>query len=111
MSSTAFAESAISHMVDAIARRFSPARIILFGSYARGDAREGSDVDLMVLFDAVEDPRVMASEIYSYLAGQYKLPKDIIVSTTARFERYRNIVNTVYWPASREGKVLYERAA
>jgi hypothetical protein len=35
---------------------------------------------------------------------------DIVVSTSARFERYRN-VNTVYWPASREGKVLYERAA
>ena len=33
------------------------------------------------------------------------------VSTSSRFERYRNVVNTVYWPASREGKVLYERAA
>jgi hypothetical protein len=34
-----------------------------------------------------------------------------VVSTTARFERYKNVVNTVYWPAAREGKVLYERAA
>ena len=39
------------------------------------------------------------------------LPKDIVVSTTARFERYRNVVNTVYWPAAREGKIVYERAA
>ena len=38
------------------------------------------------------------------------MPKDIVVSTTARFERYRNVVNTVYWPAAREGRVLYERA-
>jgi len=37
--------------------------------------------------------------------------KDIIVSTTERFERYKNVVNTIYWPAAREGKVLYERAA
>jgi hypothetical protein len=35
----------------------------------------------------------------------------IAVSTTFRFERYRDVVNTVYWPASREGKVLYERTA
>jgi hypothetical protein len=39
------------------------------------------------------------------------LPTDIVVSTTARFERYKNVVNTVYWPAAREGKVVYERAA
>jgi hypothetical protein len=37
--------------------------------------------------------------------------KDIFVSTTQRFQRHRNVVNTVYWPASREGKVLYERRA
>jgi hypothetical protein len=43
--------------------------------------------------------------------GCSALPKDIVVSTAARFECYRNVVNTVYWPAAREGRILYERAA
>jgi predicted nucleotidyltransferase len=93
-----------------IAERFAPERVILFGSHARGDAGEGSDVDLMVLFPEVENPRGRAAEIYAALAG-CGFAKDILVSTVRRFERYRDVPNTVYWPASREGRVLYERRA
>jgi predicted nucleotidyltransferase len=100
----------IAEMVRRIAERFAPERIILFGSHARGDAAEDSDVDLLVLFREVEEPHQRAAEMYSALIG-CRLPKDIVVSTTARFERYRNVVNTVYWPAAREGKIVYERAA
>jgi uncharacterized protein len=92
-----------------IAERFAPERVLLFGSYARGDAKEGSDVDLMVLFSEVENPHDRAAEIYAALAG-CGVAKDILVSTVSRFERYRNVPNTVYWPASREGRILYERA-
>jgi len=101
----------IEEMAARIAKRFSPERIILFGSHARGgEAGADSDVDLLVLFQEVEDPRARAVELYGALIG-YPLAKDIVVSTTGRFERYRNVVNTVYWPAAREGKVLYERSA
>ena len=93
-----------------IAERFSPERVVLFGSHARGDAGEGSDVDLMVLFSEIENPRDRAVEIHAALKG-CGFPKDILVSTVSRFERYRNVPNTVYWPASREGQILYERPA
>ena len=104
------AQSAIDQIVDRIAARFSPERIILFGSHARGDAREGSDLDLLVLFREVDDPRQRAAELYVALID-CELPTDIVVSTTARFERYKHVVNTVHWPAAREGRVVYERAA
>ena len=97
-------------LVRRIAERFSPDKIILFGSRARGDGGPDSDIDLLVLFSEVADPNKRAAELYASLVG-FPRPKDIVVSTTFRFERYRNVVNTVYWPASREGKVLYERAA
>jgi predicted nucleotidyltransferase len=93
-----------------IAERFSPDKIILFGSRARSDAPPDSDIDLRVLFPDVADPHKRAAELYAAL-GDFPRPTDIIVSTTSRFERYRNVVNTIYWPASREGKILYERAA
>lgn len=33
----------------AVASAYAPSRVIVFGSYARGDADEGSDLDLMVI--------------------------------------------------------------
>ena len=97
-------------LVRQIASRFLPDKMILFGSRARGDAGEGSDIDLLVLFPDVADPHRRAAEIH---AARLNFPQsaDIVVSTTSRFERYCNVVNTVYWPASHEGKVLYERTA
>ncbi len=35
-----------------IATEFDPERIILFGSHARGDAAETSDVDLLIIADS-----------------------------------------------------------
>jgi len=93
-----------------IAERFAPDKIILFGCCARGDAGPDRDIDLLVLFSEVGDPNRRAAELYASLVD-FPRPMDIVVSTSSRFERYRNVVNRVYWPASREGKVLYERAA
>ena len=105
------ADSAVpEEMVRRIAEQFLPDKIILFGSYARGEARPDSDIDLLVLFPEVADPNKRAAELYAALKD-FPVPTDIVVSTTFRFERYRNVVNTVYWPAAREGRILYERAA
>ncbi len=97
-------------LIRRIAERFSPDKIILFGSSARGDGGPESDIDLLVLFPEVIDPHKRAAELHASLVD-FPHPTDIVVSTTFRFERYRNVVNTVYWPASREGKILYERTA
>lgn len=110
MSEVAESPAVLEELVPRIAERFSPDKIILFGSRARGDADLDSDIDLLLLFSEVADPNKRAAEVYASLAG-FTRPLDIVVSTTSRFERYRNVVNTVYWPASREGRVLYERSA
>jgi predicted nucleotidyltransferase len=103
-------EASIARMVQRIVEGFSPDKIILFGSRARGEAHPESDVDLLVLFPKIDDARHRATELYCLLSGA-GVPKDIIASTTARFERYKNVPNTIYWPAAREGRVLYERPA
>jgi len=95
-------------LVCCIAERFSPDEVILFGSRARCDSNPDSDIDLLVLFPEVVDLHRRAAQLYVALT-HFSKPKDIVVSTTTRFERYENVVNTIYWPAYREGKVLYER--
>jgi len=100
----------IDEMVRRIVERFSPERVILFGSCARGTDGPDSDVDVLVVMQCVESPRHQAVEVRKVLAD-LPIGKDVIVVTPEYFERYRDVIGTVVWPAVREGKLLYERAA
>ena len=99
---------AIGTMVARIVDRFDPERIILFGSHARGDARPDSDVDLLVVMPVEGSRREKAIEIGVAL-DDILVPKDIIVVTPESFERRKNVVGTVEWPAEHEGKLLHVR--
>ena len=84
-----------------------PAKVILFGSYARGDADEGSDVDFLVIEPEVAHPGEEAVRLYRALRP-LRLPADVLVYSQAEVERRRDWCSSaVYW-AMREGKVLYE---
>lgn len=85
-----------------------PQQIILFGSYARGDANPDSDLDLLVIKDEVDSTRAEATRIYHALAD-LTVPIDVVVVRTAYVQRYGDLVGTVVRPALREGKVLYAR--
>ena len=103
-------QKAIDEMVRRIVERFDPERIILFGSHARGQGDVGSDIDLLVVMRVPGSKRKQAIEIDVALAD-VGLPKDVIVVTPEEVEKYRDIVGGIIYPAIREGKVLYERAA
>lgn len=85
-----------------------PQQIILFGSQARGDASQDSDLDLLVIKDEMESPRVEAASIYRALAG-LSTPVDVVVRRSATVQRYRDIVGTIERTAMLEGRVLYAR--
>jgi predicted nucleotidyltransferase len=53
--------------------------IILYGSYARGDADEGSDIDLIVLLDDMSDP-VTEIEKFSDAIWELDLEYDTVIS-------------------------------
>jgi predicted nucleotidyltransferase len=100
-------ESVIKEMVRRIVSGFDPEKIILFGSQARGDAGPDSDVDLLVLMET-DSKREAAVRILTALDAM-GVPKDAVVITPDEFERRRDIVGTVAYPAHHEGRVLYER--
>jgi predicted nucleotidyltransferase len=100
----------IEEMVRRIVERFHPAKVILFGSHARGTAGADSDVDLLVVMQPDGSKRERAVEIYGLLAGM-GIAKDVTVVTPEEFEAYRDAPGTVIRTACREGKVLYQRAA
>jgi len=100
----------IDKMVAAIVDGFQPIRIVLFGSQARGDADEDSDVDFLVVLPSVESKRRAAVQIRRCL-DRFPVPKDVIVTTPDEIERRGHLVGTVLRPALREGMVVYERPA
>jgi uncharacterized protein len=93
-------------MVRRIVTRFSPEKVILFGSRARGNARPGSDVDLLVVMPVNGSRRKKMVEILTAL-HDFPLPVDVIVVTHQEFIDHADIVGTMVYPAVREGKVLY----
>ena len=54
--------------------------LILFGSWARGDATDGSDIDILVVLDDVQDP-VSELDEYSKEIHQIDLEYDVVIST------------------------------
>ena len=79
-------------------------KIILFGSYARGDYTEDSDLDIMVLadFDAQEESRLedLLNKISSGTSLAYDLTVCMLVNNAQLFNNrlhispfYRNVVS------------------
>jgi len=85
------------------------ARVILFGSYARGQPGADSDVDLLVIEPEVAsqlDEMVRLRRLLSPL----RIPVDVIVTTESLFRKWSDAPGTVYYEAAREGKVFRESA-
>jgi len=100
----------ISSFARKVAKQFNPQKIILFGSYARGDYGPDSDLDLMVVMDRVESPRSESVRLRRALRGLLT-PIDIIVATPEQLERHKNTLGLIYRNVLAEGKVIYERPA
>jgi predicted nucleotidyltransferase len=90
-----------------IARRFSPHRIILFGSYAYGTPTEDSDVDLFIL---ARGTRVRDLGVRIREAVDFQFSVDIVVRSREEFERRIGWGDSFLKEIQERGKVLYESA-
>ena len=87
---------------------FTPERIVLFGSQARGDAGPDSDIDLLVVMASIDSVRALTAEMLTSLRG-IPVPVDLTVTTRERVARYGTLVGTILRPALLEGATLYAR--
>ncbi len=97
-------------VVEEVASSLDPVEIILFGSVARGEDGPDSDIDLLVVFDAVEpsDKRMLMRSTRA--AVTTFVPLDIVVADVDETSSDRdNVGAAVYWPL-RDGVSVYRRA-
>jgi len=80
-------------------------RIILFGSRARGDYRENSDWDILIVTKEKLDWKIrkkFLSEVRRTLVSKEMLV-EIVVVDSRTFDEYKSLTGFVYYWAEREG--------
>lgn len=101
-------EQTIQGAVERIVAAANPTRVILFGSYARGEANEDSDLDLLVVESAVVN-RVREMARLRDAVGRMDIGVDVLVYSEAEFDERRHWLSSVVRWAVEEGRVMYER--
>jgi predicted nucleotidyltransferase len=83
----------------------SPARVLLFGSRARGDARDDSDLDFLVIEQRVESKLGEMVRLRDALPP-LGVPVDVVVVSEEEAARRGAVPSTLVHRALREGRVL-----
>jgi len=92
--------------LQALIEAAQPERIILFGSHARGDAREDSDLDFLVIEANVED-RAREMVRLRRALRPLRIPVDVLVYSAADVARWGDQPGSALYWALREGRVVY----
>jgi len=95
------------HQAASLLMRADVQKIILFGSYARGDANEESDVDFMVVEKHVQS-KVKEIVRLRKLLRPLRLPVDVMVVSEQDVKDWGALPGTALYWAIKEGQVLYE---
>ena len=96
----------IAAVVRTLVATASPERVILFGSHARGEQREDSDLDLLIIERQVEDRAGEMVRLRRALRP-LRIPMDILVFSADDVARWGGQPGTALYWALREGKPLY----
>jgi uncharacterized protein len=99
-------QKAIDQVVKQIVERFKPQKIILFGSYARGNPHPESDVDMLVVMDTPLKESKISLEIHRHLNVMFGLV--LVVYTPQHLGERANMNDWFVLDIRKKGKVVYE---
>jgi len=93
-----------------------PYKIILFGSYAKGNPTENSDIDLMVILDNNHVSKTYEERLYKKVSVRNlvleinrKMPLDILVYSKEEFNLMKKSGNYLIDEIEKTGKIIYEK--
>lgn len=103
---TRIPDDIIRELISRIASQFQPKKIILFGSYAYGNPRPESDVDLLVVMDTSLREIQQALQIRQYINPLFGV--DILVYTPMRLNHRLQLGDPFLKEITEKGAVVYE---
>ena len=101
-------DAVIETLLDIVVQGWDPLQIVLFGSRARGDHHEDSDIDLLVVLDECEDWTQARRDIRQSLRRR-SIPADVVVTTPTLWLKRAGLVGAVERKALIDGRILYVR--
>ena len=100
----------IETLVNLIVERCAPVSVWLFGSRARGDAREDSDWDLLIVLpDETAEDELYASLSPWHLRRLTRTNADVVYCNEREFAEGANVPNTLAYEIVRSGVPIHER--
>lgn len=100
----------IQQAVDRLVKAANPSKVILFGSYARGDETEDYDLDLMVIEREVPNKFEEMVRLRQELRP-LRIPVDVLVYSQNYVDEWGHLPGTALYWALTEGRVMHEVSA
>jgi len=100
-----FDETVIAEAARRLSAAAPQARVILFGSHARGEAGPGSDLDFLVVEPEVDDPAQESVRLRRTLRG-LGLFADVVVVSEREAKQWREVSGTLIHSALSQGRPL-----
>ncbi|GHV37613.1 hypothetical protein AGMMS49546_05940 [Spirochaetia bacterium] len=98
----------LKQIVALITSKLSPERIMLFGSYARGDSNEKSDIDILIIIKNLENERKITGALYKALLNEnISLSVDFLAIDFDKYNELKNKIGYIYKTIEQEGQILY----
>ena len=98
----------VKKVIDCIVEYAQPEAIILFGSRARGDYKEDSDYDLLIVKDKITNKSKLIGDLYTeFFKNRVNVAVDLLAVEKEKYIQHRNTIGLVYGEIHKEGKVVY----
>ncbi len=99
-------QSEIDRIINRIVEVYQPEKVILFGSYASGNASENSDLDILLVKETDEEPVARAAGVRKALRD-FLFPMDILIYTPDEIDRDKDRKYTFIHDVLKSGRVVY----
>ncbi|MCL2264303.1 MAG: nucleotidyltransferase domain-containing protein [Defluviitaleaceae bacterium] len=97
----------LQEVADSIKKVHPESTVILFGSYARGEQNEESDLDICVLVRELTTPRIdMVVDARCAIRRDFPLPVDVLLFTHDEFEESAQKRSRMQYKIKNEGVIL-----